>query len=367
MEAEPVRFLDRELDDHLAEARAALGRFVGADPDDLAFIANSTGGVNAVLRSLRFAPGDEILTTDHEYNAVLNVIRHVAGRDGAGVVVARLPFPAISADDIVERILAGVSDRTVLAVISHVTSPTAIVQPVEPLVAALAARGIDTLVDGAHAPGMVSLNLAALGAAYYVGDLHKWSCAPKGSAFLYVRRDRQSAVRPATISHGANVPPRDRPRYRAEFDWQGTLDPSAWLSVPAAIQFVEGLATGGWPEVMARGRALTLQARAMLEPVLGTRASPEDLLGSMVALPLPVDGPLGGVAPVDDPSPLDVEPLQTLLFERYRVEVPVYAWPVPAAESPDPRRRLIRVSTALQNSIDDVERLAAALREVAGA
>jgi len=367
MEFEPVRFLDRELDDHLAEARRALGDFVGADPDDLALIANSTGGVNAVVRSLRFHPGDEILATDHEYNAVLNVIRHVAARDGARVVIARLPFPPASPDDVLERILAAASDRTVLAVVSHVTSPTAIVLPVERLVPALAARGIDTLVDGAHAPGMIPLDLERLGAAYYVGDLHKWVCAPKGAAFLHVRRDRQAGIEPATISHGANVPVTDRPRYRSEFDWQGTLDPSAWLSVPAALRYVAGLVDGGWPAVMARTYELTLQAKRDLEAVLGTRASLDEMLGSMVALPLPVDGPLAEGAPREgEPSPHDVESLQTLLFDRFRIEVPVYAWPVPAAQSPDPRRRLIRVSMGLHNAPDDLARLVAALNEIRG-
>jgi isopenicillin-N epimerase len=367
MESEPVRFLDRELDDNLAEARGVLGGFVGADPDDLALIANSTGGVNAVVRSLQFKPGDEILTTDHEYNAVLNVIRYVAARDGARVVVARLPFPPESADGVLERILGEATDRTVLTVVSHVTSPTAIVLPVERLVPALAARGIDTLVDGAHAPGMIPLDLERLGAAYYVGDLHKWVCAPKGAAFLHVRRDRQAGVRPATISHGANVPVTDRPRDRSEFDWQGTLDPSAWLSVPAALRYIAGLVDGGWPAVMARTYELTLQTKRDLETVLGTGASPDEMLGSMVALPLPIDEPLGGGAPRErEPSPLDVEPLQTLLFDRFRIEVPVYAWPVPAALSPDPRRRLIRVSMGLHNAPDDLARLVAALTQVSG-
>jgi isopenicillin-N epimerase len=237
--------------------------------------------------------------------------------------------------------------------------------PVERLVPALAARGIDTLVDGAHAPGMIPLDLERLGAAYYVGDLHKWVCAPKGAAYLHVRRDRQTGIQPATISHGANVPVTDRPRYRSEFDWQGTLDPSAWLSVPAALRYVAGLVDGGWPAVMARTYELTLQAKHDLEAVLGTRASPDEMLGSMVALPLPVDGPLGGGAPREgEPSPHDVEPLQTLLFDRFRIEVPVYAWPVPAAQSPDPRRRVIRVSMALHNASDDLARLVAALSEI---
>jgi isopenicillin-N epimerase len=366
MEAEPVRFLARELDDHLADARATLGRFVGANPDDLAFVANATGAVNAVVRSLRFQPGDEILTTDHEYNAVLNVLRHVAARDGATVVVVPLPFPARSADDVLERILSKAAARTRLAVFSHVTSPTAIVLPVERLVPALAERGIDTLVDGAHAPGMVPLELDRLGAAYYAGNLHKWVCAPKGAAFLHVRRDRQPGVRPGTISHGANAPLGKRSAFRLEFDWQGTLDPTPWLSVPAAISFIADLVDGGWPSVMARMHRLMLEARDAIAGVLETEGygTPESMLGAMTAAAMPASGPLGGGASPDQSSPLDSDPLQTMLFDQFGVEVPIVGWPVPAAETTGPVRRIIRVSTALYNDRADIERLVAALRDL---
>jgi isopenicillin-N epimerase len=365
MEAEPVRFLARELDGNLAEVRSVVGRFVGAAADDLALIANATGGVNAVLRSLRFAPGDEILATDHEYNAVLNVIRHVAARDGARVVVVRLPFPVVSADDVVDRVLDAVTPRTRLAVLSHVTSPTAVVQPIERLVAGLSERGVETLVDGAHAPGMLPLELERLGAAYYAGNLHKWICAPKGAGFLHVRRDRQPGIRPGTISHGANAPRDGRSAFRHEFDWQGTLDPTTWLAVPTALACVGGLVEGGWPAVMARTHDLALHAGAEVGGVLGTGSAPDEMLGSMVALPMPADGPLGGGARDGQSSPLDADPLQTRLYDGFRVEVPIYGWPVPAAESPDPPRRLIRVSAALHNGPDDVDRLVAALAEIA--
>ena len=365
LEAEPIRFLGRDLNGRLATVREALGDFIGADPDDLALIANATGGANAVIRSLRFEPGDEIVTTDHEYNAILNVLRYVAERDGARVVIAELPFPAISTDDVVERVLAAVTQRTRLAVFSHVTSPTALILPVERLVPALTERGVDTLVDGAHAPGMVALDLDALGAAYYTGNLHKWVCAPKGSAFLHVRRDRQAGVRPGTISHGLNAPTAERSRFRLEFDWQGTLDPTAWLAVPAAIDFVGGLVAGGWPAVMTRNHELAVYGRDALASAFGGErfGSPATMIGAMAALPLPSVGPLGGIE-ASGSSPLDTDPFQLVLYERFRIEVPIGAWPVPAVESSSPPIRVIRVSAALHNDRADIDRLVNALGEL---
>jgi isopenicillin-N epimerase len=370
MEAQPVQFLARDLPGLLAAARSDLGDFLGAAPDDLAFVANATGAINAVVRSLRFEPGDELLTDDHEYNATINVLRHVAERDGARVVVAEIPFPVTSDDAIVDALLDAVTDRTRFALVSHVTSPTALVFPIERIVAGLAERGVETLVDGAHAPGMIPLDLDRLGAAWYTGNLHKWVCAPKGAAFLHARRDRQPGIRPNTISHGANAqietePAAGRTRYRAEFDWQGTLDPTPWLAVPDALRFVGSLLDGGWPATMARNHDLTLRSRAALTDAFGLDRgvpAPESMLGSMVALPLPSAGPLSAAG--GGSSPLDTDPLQRRLIDEHSIEVPIILWPVPAAESSAPARRLIRVSSALHNGPDDVDRLVAALAAI---
>jgi isopenicillin-N epimerase len=372
MEAQPVQFLARDLPGLLAAARSELGAFLGAAPDDLAFVANATGAVNAVVRSLHFEPGDELLTDDHEYNATINVLRHVAERDGARVVVAEIPFPVASDEVVVDALLGAVTARTRLALVSHVTSPTALVFPIEQIVAGLADRGVETLVDGAHAPGMLALDLDGLGAAWYAGNLHKWVCAPKGAAFLHARRDRQPGIRPNTISHGANAliatdgaDVAGPTRYRAEFDWQGTLDPTAWLAVPEALRFIGSLLDGGWPAVMARNHDLTLRARAALAAVLGLDPdvpAPATMLGSMVALPLPAEGPLSAAG--GGSSPLDTDLLQQRLVDEHRIEVPITLWPVPAAGSPGPPRRLIRVSSALHNGPDDVDRLVDALAAI---
>jgi len=348
MEAEPVRFLSRELDGRLDQARAALGAFLGADPADLGFVPNATSGVNAVLRSHAFAAGDELLTTDHAYNACRNALEYVAERMGARVIVVPVPFPVASPEAIIDGVLARVTPRTRLALLDHVTSPTGIVLPIARLCAELGARGVEVLVDGAHAPGMVPLDLATLGATYYSGNCHKWLCAPKGSAFLWVRAERRAEVRPLTISHGANRKKPGRSRFRMEFDWTGTADPTAWLTVPAAIACVGGMLPGGWPAVMARNHALAVEARRLLCAAAGTPpACPDTMLGSLASVILPA----GATTDVVWSRP---DPLQGRLFDHWHIEVPVMSWPAPP-------RRLIRVSAQLYNAREQFAQLAEAL------
>src|SRR5215470_4353547 len=348
MEAEPVRFLSRELEGLLDTARAALGAFVGAPADDLAFVPNATTGVNTVLRSLDLAPGDEVVATDHTYNACRNALNAAGLRAGTRIVVATLPFPVARPEQVVEAVLARVGPRTRLALVDHVTSPTGLVLPIERLVGELAARGVDALVDGAHAPGMVPLDLRGLGAAYYTGNCHKWICAPKGSGFLYVRRDRQAGVRPLVISHGANSPRVDRSRFRLEFDWVGTTDPTAYLTVPEAIRYMGSLLPGGWPALMAHNRATALAARDRLCAALGVPPpAPDSMIGSLAALPVPEGFPPAGVDGEKDP-------LHLALFDRFRLELPVFTWAALAC-------RILRVSAQLYNSAADYERLAEAL------
>jgi isopenicillin-N epimerase len=348
MEAEPVRFLSREIDDRLDAARQTLATFVGADPEDVAFVTNATSGINVVLRSLAFSPGDELLTTDHAYTACRNVLDFVAGRARARVIVARVPFPIASEDAIVDAIIRRVTPRTRLALLDHVTSPTGIVMPVARLTAELIGHGVEVAVDGAHAPGMVSLALRELGATYYSGNCHKWLCAPKGSAFLWIRRDRQSDIRPLTIGHGATAVRPGRSRFRLEFDWTGTRDPTAWLTVPKAIAFLGSLLPGGWPALMARNRDLALAARRLLCAALSTPPPcPDEMVGALASVPLPD----GHTRELIWRRP---DPLQQRLLDHWGVEVPVVSWP----SAP---HRLLRVSAQLYNCREHYVRLADAL------
>ena len=347
MEREPVHFFLHTLPPLLDRAREDVAGFVGARPDDLVFVRNASAGVNAVLGSLRFAPGDELLTTDHVYGACRNALRHLCSRSGARLVIVPVPFPIAAPDQVVAALLAGVTPRTRLALVDHITSPTGLVFPIAPIVRALGERGVDTLVDGAHAPGMVPLALDELGAAYYTGNFHKWVCAPKGAAMLHVRRDRQAALHPGVISHGYTST-RARPALWEEFDWTGTDDPSPWLCVAPAIRWLGALLPGGWPELRARNHAQLLRGRDRIAAALGVAApAPDSMLGNLAALPLPD----GAVAPT---SPLHADPLQLLLYDRHRIEVPIPSWPAAP-------KRLIRISAQLYNHDRDYDALAAAL------
>jgi isopenicillin-N epimerase len=370
LERRPLSFLDYELEDRLDAARAPLAAFLGARPMDVAFIPNATTGVNTVLRSIELKPGDEILTTDHEYNACQNAARAAARDAGASVVVARVPMPVASPDDVVEAITAVASPRTRLALFSHVSSPTALVFPVERIVGALAERGIETLVDGAHAPGQVPLDLGQLerrGLTYYTGNCHKWLCAPKGSGFLWVRPDRQHTIKPLVVSHAANAGRRERSYFIQAADWTGTLDPTPYLCVPAALDFMGGLLPGGWPELMAGNHRLCLAARDALTAALGTAPmAPAEMIGSMAVVRLP-DGtqPSPPQVPPDAPAGATYgeDALHTVLFERDRIEVPVYLWP-PVPQSDRPTLRLLRISAQVYNRLPDYERLAQALQRL---
>jgi isopenicillin-N epimerase len=346
MEAEPIQFLWRRYEERLDPVRAEAARFLGAQARDLAFVTNATTGVNAVVRSLKLRRGDELLTTNQDYNACHNVLVEVAHRAGAKLVTARVPFPLASPDELVEAVLRAVTRRTRLAMLDHITSNTALVVPVARLIRELEARGVDALVDGAHAPGMAALNLSKLSPAYYTGNLHKWVCAPKGAAFLWVRRDKQTSVQPAVISHGNNTLLPGHSAFEDRFNWAGTFDPSAWLCVGEAIRWMEKLFPGGWPAIREANHELAVNARRLLcERLEIEPPCPEHMLGAMATLPLPerFQG---------RPRKGKCEAEQLRLYDEFGIEVPfirVY------------QHRYFRISAQLYNSLSEYEYLARAL------
>ena len=353
MERQPIQFFVRDLEALLDEARGALAQFIGALPDNLVFVPNATAGVNTVLRSLDFERGDQVLVTDHEYNACRNALDVMAESRGIEVAAIKVPFPIAIETQAIDPILSALTPRTRLLLIDHITSQTGLILPIEKIVRELAQRGVDTLVDGAHAPGMIPLNLEQLGAAYYTGNCHKWICAPKGAGFLYLRPDRQKRIRPLSISHGANSQRTDRARHLIEFGWTGTWDPSAYLSVPEAIRQMGRLLPGGWPALMHRNRALALEARQIL--CAARRMAPpcpDPMIGALAAMPLP-----DGENTEPPKSPLYLDPLQEELLGRFRIEVPVIPWPRPPA-------RVLRISAQVYNSREQYQALARALKEL---
>ncbi|MEH1833979.1 MAG: aminotransferase class V-fold PLP-dependent enzyme [Nostoc sp.] len=345
LEQEPLRFFGREWEPLLDDARSKLAAFMGADVQDLVFIPNATTGVNSVLRSLTFSPEDEILTTNHEYNACRNALDFVTSRTGAEVVVAKIPFPIDSPRQVVAAVIEQVSPKTRLALLDHVTSQTGLIFPIQKLVKELQQRGVDTLVDGAHAPGMISLNLQEIGATYYTGNCHKWLCAPKGAAFLYVRRDKQSEIRPLTISHGTNSPRTDKTRFQLEFDWTGTDDPTAYMCVPEAIAFMGSLLPGGWTELMQQNHQLVIQGRQLLCQALEVQPPcPKEMIGSMAVVPLPTTL-----------ENCDFMSIHDELFDKFGIQVPMIPW----QEKP---RLLVRISAQIYNTFDQYEYLAKVLK-----
>ncbi len=352
LEANPIQFLTRDLEDRWDAARQSITAFLHAEPEGLVGVPNATTGVATVLASLRLRPGDELLTDDHEYNATLNALDATAERARTRVVRVSIPLPIRHPEEVVEAFLAGVTPRTRLALVSHVTSPSGLVFPIETIVRELDQLGVDTLVDAAHAPGMVPLDVSALGAAYWTANGHKWLCGPKSAGVLVVREDRREGLRPLVTSHGHNDP-RDRPPLWKTFDWQGTLNPTAFLALPEAIRVIGGLHAGGWPAHMAANRALALEARSLLQERLGVAPiAPESMIGSMASVRLPVTHDEDGA-----------NELARSLAHDERIEVPIVVFPVPAARAPGaaPSTNLLRVSAQRYNELGDYERLAEAL------
>ena len=348
LEEEPVRFFEDLAEGFMKNSRLALAKMLHCDAEDLALIENATSGVNTILRSLVFNEGDEILVPDHAYQACRNTIDFVAERWGATVVTVNIPFPIEGPDVAFDAIMAGVTPRTVLAMIDTVTSPTGLLMPFERLVQALEEKGVAVMLDAAHGIGMVPLSLDELGASYTTSNCHKWLCAPKGSAFLHVRRDRQHLIHPLTISHGMTFPLGDTTRFRHEFDWTGTRDISAACSIPATIEYMQTMVDGGWPAIMQLNHDLAVEGRNILCERLGIEAPcPDEMIACIATLVLPSGGSAG--IPLHEP-----DPLHKVLQDKYGIQVPVWSW-----ESP--KGRYIRISAQLYNHVDEYHYLANAL------
>jgi isopenicillin-N epimerase len=342
LEAQPIELLGRQCEALLAMERIGLRWILGAEPIDFGFVTNATEGINAVLQSLSFDAGDELLTTNHVYNAVRKAMEHVAIRGGATYREIRIPLPLQSSDQIADAIRASLSDKTRLLVIDHVTSPTGLVFPLKRIAEICRDRDIDLLVDGAHAPGMLEFNVLEQGVDFYAGNLHKWICAPKGSAFLWVHRTRQAEIHPLVISHHYLS------GFEKEFGWQGTRDISGLLSISAALVFFEQF---GWDKIMHHNHQMAVWAHQMLCARWNTiPMTPLDgrLIGAMATLRLPLR-----FQHINEPAR---EILQQRLYDEFKVEAPLILWDGHA---------YVRVSCQIYNRPQDYERLGEAIERIA--
>jgi isopenicillin-N epimerase len=341
LEREPVRFINEQLPALLKDARHALGRHLNADAEDLVYVPNATFGLNIVARSLPLQAGDELLTTDHEYGATYNLWSSICQKRGAKLIKQLLSFPVSSEAEMLEDIWRGVSSRTKAIFISHITSPTALRLPVEALCQRAREAGLITIIDGAHAPGQITLNLESLGADFYVGNCHKWLCGPKGAGFLHTRRSRQSLIEPLVIGWGWGEyrKPSNESAFIDALQRQGTDDLSAYLSVPAAIEFQT---QHHWPAVRATCHTLLAAILKEASELTGLR-SPYPAQGQhytqMAVIPLP---------PIHD-----LTAFNRCLYEKYRIQIPCIAWK---------ERQLLRVSVQAYNSEGDLKALLQALR-----
>ena len=348
MERNPIRFMMRDYQPALEESRAAISSFLGTDADGLVFVPNATYGVNSALRSIedQISVGQEILITSHTYNACRNAAVVTAERRGASVVVADIPFPLVDPAEAVTAVLDAVTAQTAVVMLDHVTSPTALVLPIAEILAGLD-PSIVTIIDGAHAPGMLAVDLATLGADFYTANCHKWVCAPKGAAILWVAEPHRATAMPASISHGYNDGWHGSgSRFHAQFDWAGTDDPSPRLCISRSLAVLAAHRVDGWAGIRASNRQLALDGRSVLLEALGATApAPESMIGSIASVVVPAD-------PTATGQPID--PLMTALHQNWSIEVPVWEW----GSRP---LRLLRISAQQYNSIEQYHRLADAL------
>ncbi|MFL2493391.1 MAG: aminotransferase class V-fold PLP-dependent enzyme [Candidatus Thalassarchaeum sp.] len=350
LERDPVRFFEREYSDMWDESRSAVARMLNADVDGMAFVSNATQGVNTILRSLDLRPGDEIIVPDHSYQACWNAVDYVTGRSGAKTVVVEIPFRVENPKQVIDLIMEAVTERTVLALIDTVTSPTGSRMPFEELTNRLQSRGVDVLLDAAHGPGIVPIDLDRLEPAYCVGNFHKWACSPKGSAFLHIRKDRKDLIHPLNISHGFSFEGTAQEKFEFEFAWPGTQDPTPWLCIPKAMSFMEGLVDGGWPKIMNLNRELALQGRNLICDALGTTPPvPDSMVSALASVEIPTDEEVGQMS-------LDGDPFHNYLLDEYSIQVPVMPWRHHGT-------KYIRISAQLYNHIDEYRYLADVLTD----
>jgi isopenicillin-N epimerase len=349
LERQPVEFLGRAITEHVRSARTALAAELGTVAENIVGLTNATMGLNIVAQSLELQPGDQILTTDHEYSALEKTWAYVARRTGAEIVVVSVPMPLMTEAQFTDTIIAGMNDRTRVLFLSHITSPTALLFPIERAIAEARRRGIWSVIDGAHTPGHIPLQLDGLGADFYSGNCHKWMMAPKGSAFLHARPEVQGLLNPLVISHGWTAQSKEPGAKGAfgnspfvdEIEVQGTRDPAPWLTVSAALNYRRD---NDWPAIQAHCQALAQDTARRLGELTGLPplSAPQFCAPQMVAIPLPE---------------CDTDQLKLDLIDKFNIEIPVFKWQ---------DRCIARLSVQGYNSKEQMDLLLTALQSLLG-
>ncbi len=339
LEQQPVQFMTKYLWKYLKESRDTLGTFLNCDGDDLLLFANPTTAINNVIENLNLNKGDEVLMTQHEYGALVRAWSRSSKRNNFSIVQQPVKVPVSSKKNFIKQFLAGITMNTKVVFISQITSQTGLIFPIKEICEYATKKGIVTIVDGAHVPGHIDLNISNLECDFYTGTCHKWLCAPKGSSFLYVRKSFQANIKPQVVSWGEEGDDPGPSQFQMDFQWQGTKDMSSFLSIPSAIHFIE---SNNWKENHKISKELILEVSEDLKNLFGTNPlfKSEDWVGQMVSHPLPSNTP---------------ENLKEMLWEKFLIEVPVFEWK---------KQKYIRVSAHFYNDRNDMNTLINALKMI---
>ena len=339
LEKQPVQFMTKYFWEDLKITRDTLGDFIKCDGDDILLFPNPTTAINNIIENLDIAEGDEILTTQHEYGALIRAWNRLSIRKSFSFIQQKIDLPLGSKETFIDQFCAGINERTKIIFISHITSQTALIFPVEEICKIAKSKGIITIIDGAHAPGHIDLDITQIGCDYYTGACHKWMCAPKGSSFLYVAKNFQKGMSPQIMSWGEKGDDPGPSQFLMDFQWQGTKDMSAFLAIPSAIRFLQ---ENKWKEKSVISKNLISHLAGRLKDILGTESlfKNKNWIGQMISHPLPLDSPVN---------------LKDMLWNDFKIEVPIFDWG---------KRNFIRVSAHFYNDQKDMDHLIKALKDI---
>ncbi len=350
MEAEAVQFFIDKLPNLINESKLALANFVGTNTNNIVFTPNTTTGVNTILHSIVGKPGDAWLTTNHAYGACANAFKHFAKNQQCTVVTANIDYPIINEDAIIEAIEKSITPKTTIALIDFVTSASAIILPIKKIINLLQSKGIQVIIDAAHAPGMVDFNIDELQPDYFIANCHKWICSPKGSAFIYVAPQHQANIHPLVISHYNDMAPNTAAHWSNQFMWDGTHDYSAYICIKDALETMPTFINDGWENIKKQNHELVWQAAAKIANKLQVNLpAPKEMIGSICNIPMP-----NGEAPLQKFH--SNVALKDKLFRLYNIEVPVFMFP-------NAPTQWLRISAQLYNSMEQYDYLLECLKE----